>query len=113
VIQVATGSIDPVSFSPDGSQFAASSEDQTATLWDVATHKSIGESFPVRQGTIPVALFAPDGSMVIDMLADATVWPMDPEVWKSFACQAAGRDLTTAEWEDLLPDRDFQPTCPQ
>ena len=113
VIQAATGAIDPVSFSPDGSQFAASSEDLTSTLWDVATHKPIGGTFPVDQGTIPSAQFAPDGSLVIVGLSDATVWPMDPEVWKSFACQAAGRDLTSSEWEDLLPDRDFQPTCPQ
>lgn len=113
VIQVATGAIDPVSFSPDSTQFVASSEDQTATLWDVATHKPIGGAFPVRQGTIPSAQFAPDGSLVIDMLSDATIWPMDPQVWKNFACRAAGRDLTDAEWEDLLPDRDFQPTCLQ
>jgi WD40 repeat protein len=112
-IQAATGAIDPVSFSPDGSQFAASSEDQTATLWDVETHKQIGESFPQRQGTIPTAQFAPDGSLVIYELANAIAWPMDPEVWRDFACRAAGRDLTEAEWQDLLPDRPYQPTCPR
>jgi WD40 repeat protein len=113
VIQVATGAIDPISFSPDGSQFVASSEDLTATLWDVATHKPIGGAFPVREGTIPAAQFAADGSLVINMLSDATIWPMDPDVWEDFACRAAGRDLTEAEWEDLLPDRAYQPTCPQ
>ena len=112
-IQAATGPIDPVSFSPDGQLLAASSGDQTATLWDLATHKPVGETFPVRQGAIPTAQFAPDGDLVIVGEADATIWPMDPEAWKSFACQAAGRDLTSAEWEDLLPDRPYQPTCPR
>jgi len=62
---------------------------------------------------VPAAQFAPDGDLVIVGLADATVWPMDPKVWKDFACRTAGRDLTSAEWEDLLPDRPYQPTCPQ
>jgi WD40 repeat protein/class 3 adenylate cyclase len=111
-IQAATGPIDPISFSPDGSLFAASSGDQTATLWDVATHKPVGQTFPVRQGTVPAAQFAPDGDLVIVGLADASVWPMDPQVWRSFSCQTAGRDLTSGEWEDLLPDRAYQRTCP-
>ena len=112
-IPAATGPIDPVSFSPDGRLLAASSGDQTASLWDLATHKPVGGSFPVTQGAIPTAQFAPDGDLVIVGLSDATIWPMDPAVWKEFACRAAGRDLTNAEWEDLLPDRPYQPTCPQ
>jgi WD40 repeat protein len=110
-IQAATGPIDPVSFSPDGRLLAASSVDQTATLWDLATHKPVGETFPVQEGTIPGAQFAPNGDLVIVELADGATWPMDPEVWKRFACRVAGRDLTRAEWEDLLPDREYEPTC--
>lgn len=29
-----------------------------------------------------------------------------------FACRAAGRDLTPAEWPDVLPDRAYRPVCP-
>jgi hypothetical protein len=64
------------------------------------------------QGVNPVAQFAPDGDLVITYLADAVKWPMDPRAWERFACRVAGRDLTPAEWSDLLPDRDYRRTCP-
>jgi WD40 repeat protein/energy-coupling factor transporter ATP-binding protein EcfA2 len=111
-IEVGKDVIDPVSFSPDGRLLAASSNDQTATVWDVASRKRLGTSFPAVQGVNPVAYFAPDGDLVITYLADAVKWPMDPEKWKRFACEVAGRDLRPAEWEDLLPDRAYRRTCP-
>jgi WD40 repeat protein len=104
--------IDPVSFSPDGRLLAASSGDQTATVWDVASRKQLGTTFPAVQGVVPVAQFAPDGDLVISYLADAVKWPMDPRTWERFACKVAGRDLTPAEWDDILPDRDHQRVCP-
>jgi WD40 repeat protein len=111
-IQVATGAIDPISFSPDGRLFAASSGDQTARLWDVPSRKRLGNSFPIEEGSIPVARFAPDGHLVIDNIADTTQWPIDVRTWVRFACQVAGRDLTRAEWSDLLPQRPYQHVCP-
>jgi hypothetical protein len=36
----------------------------------------------------------------------------DVRTWKRFACQVAGRDLTQAEWRDLLPQRSYQHVCP-
>ena len=111
-IEVGKDEIDPVSFSPDGRLLAASSGDQTATVWDVASRKQLGTTFPAVQGVVPVAQFAPDGDLVIAYLADAVKWPMDPRTWARFACKVAGRDLTAAEWDDILPDRDHQRVCP-
>ena len=110
-IEVGKDEIDPVSFSPDGRLLAASSGDQTATVWDVASRKQLGTTFPAVQGVVPVAQFAPDGDLVIAYLADAVKWPMDPRTWERFACKVAGRDLTPAEWDDILPDRDHQRVC--
>ena len=76
-IQVATGTIDPISFSPDGRLFAASSGDQTVTLWDVRTRKRLANPFPVEQGSVPVAQFAPNGDLVILNLGDTMQWPTD------------------------------------
>jgi WD40 repeat protein len=112
-IQVATGGINPISFSPDGRLFAVSSGDLTATLWDIASRKRIGNTFPVESGVIPAAYFASNGDLVIDYLAKATVWPTDQRAWVRYACQVAGRDLTRAEWSDLLPGRPYRHVCPQ
>lgn len=112
-IQVASGPIDPISFSPDGRRFAASSSDQTATLWDIQSRKRLGNTFPVEQSSIPVARFAAGGDLVIDNVAHVSVWPMDLRAWVRFACQVTGRDLTRAEWSDLLPDRPYRHVCPQ
>jgi hypothetical protein len=38
---------------------------------------------------------------------------MDVGTWERFACQVAGRNLTRAEWRDLLPDRPYKLVCPQ
>jgi WD40 repeat protein len=111
-IQVATGAVDPIS-SPDGRLFAASSTDQTATLWDLRARKRLGNPFPIEQGSIPVARFTPGDDLVIDNLTDTALWPTDVQRWMRFACEVAGRDLTRAEWNDLLPDRPYQRICPQ
>ena len=63
------------------------------------------------QGVIPISQFAGDGDLVIVNLADAAIWPTDPQGWERFACRVAGRDLTPAEWKDVLPDRQYQRVC--
>ena len=110
-LQVATGAIDPVSFSPDGRMFVASSADQTATLWDVKARKRLANPFAIDVGSIPVARFTPAGDLVIDNLTDTALWPTDVQRWVRFACQVAGRDLTPAEWHDLLPHRSYRHVC--
>jgi WD40 repeat protein/class 3 adenylate cyclase/tRNA A-37 threonylcarbamoyl transferase component Bud32/energy-coupling factor transporter ATP-binding protein EcfA2 len=111
-IEVGKDEINSVSFSPDGGLLAASSADQTATVWDVASRSRLGTTFPTTQGAAPVAHFAPDGDLVISYLADAVKWPMNPRTWERFACDVAGRDLTVAEWEEILPNRDHERVCP-
>jgi len=112
-IQVATGPVDPISFSPDGRLFIATSADATSTVWDIRSRKRWGTSFAVEAGSIPVVRFVPNGDLVIDNLADTAVWPTRLSAWKRFACQIAGRDLTRAEWADLLRNRPYQHVCPQ
>ncbi|MGY1608920.1 nSTAND1 domain-containing NTPase [Geodermatophilus sp. SYSU D00700] len=38
-------------------------------------------------------------------------YPLDPSAWLDRACAVVGRDLTAAEWDRYLPDREWAPTC--
>ena len=49
-------------------------------------------------------VFLTDGSSV-------SSWSTDPERLVAHACRVAGRDLTRAEWAEVLPDRPYRPTC--
>ena len=40
------------------------------------------------------------------------VWDVDPDHWDAMACRIAGRNLTGAEWNQYLPGRHYQKTCP-
>jgi WD40 repeat protein len=107
----ATGTVDPVSFSPDGKLLAASSADQTATLWGLRSRKRLGSTFPIEQGAIPVARFIRNGDLVISYLGNATPWPTRVQRWERFACQVADRALTRAEGAELLPQRPYRAVC--
>jgi WD40 repeat protein/class 3 adenylate cyclase len=112
-LKVATAPVDPISFSPDGRLLVATSADQTSTLWDLESRKRLGTSFAVEAGSVPVVRFTSNGDLVIDNLADTAVWPTGLSAWERFACQVAGRELTRAEWTDLLPNRPYQHVCPR
>ena len=43
---------------------------------------------------------------------NAIEWPMNLNTWEQFACRVAGRNLTPAEWHEVLPNRAYRPTCP-
>jgi len=110
-IQVATGGIFAVSFSPDGRSFAVDSSDQTASVWDVRSRTRLGDTFGPYPGT-PDVLFEHNGRLLIELRSSAIEWPMNVNTWEQFACRVAGRNLTGAEWHDVLPNRAYRPTCP-
>jgi len=110
-IQVATGYIGQVSFSPDGRSYAVASGDGTASVWDVRSATRVGSPFPAPDA-IPAVLFEPNGRLLIEALTTAVEWPMNVNAWKQSACRVAGRNLTSAEWQDVLPNRAYRPTCP-
>ena len=91
---------------------AAASHDGSTTLWDLRSGTQIGGSFPERPNVITSPVFAPNGRLVIDYLADAAEWPMDVAAWERFACQVAGRNLTRADWQGVLPNRSYMRVCP-
>jgi WD40 repeat protein len=111
-IQVATGFVYTVGFSPDGRLLVAGSSDQTTTLLDLRSRKPLGNAFPNEQAAITIPTFEPNGDLFINYLSNGEEWPIDVRTWERYACQVAGRDLTRAEWADLLPNRPYQRLCP-
>ena len=59
------------------------------------------------------ARFTPDGRrlFVLHDLGAAQRWEVSPDAWSQHACRVAGRELTRAEWEELVPDQDYRPVC--
>ena len=102
-----------VVFSPDGSRLATSSLDGTVLLWDVHRREPIGPSLPGPSDIATVG-FTPDGRYVVAIFINGSVfvWDLNLESWKDHACRVAGRNLTRAEWEELLPDRPYVTLCP-
>jgi hypothetical protein len=90
-----------------------------AQLYDAATLEPIGTPFPthaVRVGNSPIDPMAVNGPGT--MFAETTnldpvLWHVDPNSWLKIACDIAGRNLTSAEWQHYLPDRTRQRTCSQ
>lgn len=111
-LQASAGSINVVSFSPDGRSIAIGDTGNTASLWDLQSRKRLGNPFGPYPGVFPFALFEPDGRLLIILQGNAVQWPTDVRPWEQFACRAAGRDLTHAEWHDLLPNRPYLSICP-
>ena len=111
-LRVSAGTVAQISFSPDGTTMVASSYDTSTTLWDLRSHTQIAGSFPEEPNTFTAPAFAPNGKLIIDYNADAAQWPMNVGAWERFACQVAGRNLTQAEWRDILPNRPYMRVCP-
>ena len=100
---------------PDNRTGVSTSGDGTAVLFDV--ERALVRTSPLPASTdggggytalLPgtpgeLALFADD--------RPGLRYPTDPSVWLLAACDVAGRDLTRAEWDRYLPDREYRPTC--
>ena len=111
-IRAAAANIEQVAYSPDGRSFAAAAVDGATSLWDLRSRKRVGNPFPPSPGAIPDLAFEANGRLLIVGVSNAVEWPTDVRTWERFACHAAGRDLTRAEWHDLVPNRAYRPACP-
>jgi WD40 repeat protein len=98
-------------FSPDGRTLATSGSDGSVILWDIESRRSLGK-LPGPLGQIS-SRFTPDGQglFVLHELGSAQRWEMSPDAWSKHACRVAGRELTRAEWEQLVPDQDYRTVC--
>ena len=67
-------------------------------LWDAATGKKLAPT-----------LLA-DTAEVTDVAS--FTWPTSPAAWEHGACSVAGRNLTRAEWRELVGGSRYTTVCP-
>jgi WD40 repeat protein len=105
--------LDWESISPDGRTLATSGFDGTVHLWDLPTQREVGAPPPGVPGRLTVPQFTPDGRslLAITDAGRAYLWDVRPSRWMRQACDVAGRTLTRAEWQDVLPGRPYAPAC--
>jgi WD40 repeat protein len=109
--KVAGASVTQLAISPDGRLLAVAAFNGTAAVWDLRTRTRLGESFAAVKGLIPAVAFKPDGRLIVGELVSAIEWPLDRPTLQRVACQVAGRDMTRAEWEDVLPNQPRRRIC--
>jgi WD40 repeat protein len=111
-LQANDGPVGNVSISPDGHYIATAGQPPRLTLWDTRTFRQVGVALPLDVNAIEAkARFAPDGRLVVASGAVLRAFTVDPEQWLARACREAGRTLTPAEFEQVLPGRPYAPAC--
>ncbi len=105
-----------VAFSDDGARLVSGAIDGTVVLWDADDRRHDRSGHPSRgcsrladvpaerrHHDRPVAERTPPSTCGIRARSTAV----------EFACRAAGRDLTEAEWAEHFPGQPFRSVCPQ
>jgi WD40 repeat protein len=99
----------------DGRTVVTSGEDGTVSLFDVERGLVRGRPLPASadagEGATFLAPAPTDELVVLSGDRAGRRYPLEPSAWLEEACAVAGRDLTRAEWDRYLPERDYEPTC--
>ena len=77
------------------------------------TGKRIAEPLVVNPNRWAFAAFSDGGRSLVTFgeTTPGSTWDIDPGSWVQRACEVAGRQLSDAEWEDLLPSEPRSPAC--
>jgi WD40 repeat protein len=125
IVDAATGAKSPVleandgpfvgiSFAPDEATFVTSGSDGTVKLWDNRTHQLLGAVQPLGPNLpfVKATFIDEDKVLIYYPTGEIFEWDPRPDAWEAYACRVAGRNLSKAEWAELVPDRPYQVTCP-
>jgi DNA-binding SARP family transcriptional activator/WD40 repeat protein len=109
--------IDSMVFTPD-SDFLITGGAGQAAIWNVDKGASGGVRLDVDPSRTDASVLVgvrDDGRTLVTYTEGTGVreWDVSPEGLLEQACAVVGRNLTQAEWEDVLPDRSYERTCPE
>jgi WD40 repeat protein/class 3 adenylate cyclase len=113
-VRASAGWVLSLDFAQSGKTITTGASDGTVRLVDATKRAQIGASLPGLDSIPGNAAFTPDGKRlyVVYSTGRGFRWEVEPSVWQKQACAIAGRNLTREEWEQFLPDRSYDPSCP-
>ncbi|MEV0285420.1 BTAD domain-containing putative transcriptional regulator [Kribbella sp. NPDC050820] len=105
-----------VRYSDDGTRLVTGAIDGSVSLWDAATLELLGTARPPQGQGEPLpamAEFASGTHTVVIATYNGQIfhWDTSPARALETACQMAGRNLTSQEWSQYLPQQPFQKVC--
>jgi WD40 repeat protein len=117
---VQRGWVNEFALSPDGGLLVSASHLGTFSVWDLSSNAQIGEAVPSNTASVETVAFSPDGDFVASGSLDGTIiirptssLTPDLDRMTDHLCAVAGRNLTNEEWNEFLPFRPYEPTCPE
>lgn len=88
-------------------------------VWEVASHKLLADPIPLgrldrNEYPLSRAIAAQPGGglVVIGGTEGLSLWNSSTDSWNERACTVANRNLSPAEWNEVLPDVPYRPACP-
>ncbi len=93
------GGLSDLQVGADGRTLLAVADDETVSLYDLASGIRLGDPIATSSPLITSAYLRPDGrELLVNMREGIAVWNLDPDTWFDAACRLAGRNLTPEEW---------------
>ncbi|WP_456843935.1 nSTAND1 domain-containing NTPase [Cellulomonas sp. P5_C6] len=102
-----------MTYSADGSQIITAGNG-VVDLWDASTLEPLGSLTAGSPDDVAMARPMKDGHTIVIAQPRGKVltWDSRPQHVIDIACRLAGRNLTQAEWNRYVVNRDYEPTCP-